>query len=81
MHGSTSELTTIISLDKSEGDAASSLMFKADELALEKQIDSLADQIIEFNSEECKLTKGMRPQMGLQFIQRPIDYWQSSYLK
>jgi hypothetical protein len=38
-----SEVTTIISLDKSEGDAASSLMFKADEINLEKHIDSLAD--------------------------------------
>ena len=27
------------------------------------------------------MTKGLRPQMGLQFIHRPIDYWQSPYLK
>ena len=56
-----SEMTTLLSLDTSEGDAASSLMFKIDELALEKHIDSIADQIIDFNSEECKLTKGLRP--------------------
>ena len=41
--GASSEVTTIISLDKSEGDAASSLMFKLDEINLEKHIDSLAD--------------------------------------
>lgn len=78
------EVTTLLSLDKqssSAGDAASSLMFKVDELALEKHVDSLADQIIEFTSEECKLTKGLRPQMGLQFVHRPMDGWQSPYLK
>ena len=47
----------------------------ADELALEKHVDSIADQIIEMTSEECKLTKGLRPQMGLSFVKRPVDYW------
>lgn len=39
-----SEVTTLLSLDKSsDTDASSSLMFKADELALEKHVDSIAD--------------------------------------
>lgn len=41
--GPITEVTTLLSLDKTEGDAASSLMFKIDELALEKHVDSLAD--------------------------------------
>lgn len=79
--GGASEITTIVSFDKSEGTAASSLMFKMDEIALENHIDSIADQILDFNSEECKLTKGLRPQMALNFAQKRIDYWQSPYLK
>lgn len=40
---------------------SSSLMFKADEISLEKNIDSLADQIIYFNTEDSKITKGFLP--------------------
>jgi len=36
-------------------------MFKADEISLEKNIDSLADQIINFNTEDSKITKGFLP--------------------
>ena len=40
---------------------ASSLMFIQDELTLNKNIDSLADQIINFNTDDCKLVKDFVP--------------------
>jgi hypothetical protein len=46
-------LTSIALLDTDN----SSLMFKLDEMNLETNVDSLADQIINFNSEESRLTK------------------------
>lgn len=79
--GENSEITTLLSFDKSDTIAASSQMFKIDEINLEKHIDSIADQILDFNSEECKLTKGFLPQMALNFAVKRIDYWQSPYLK
>ena len=36
-------------------------MFKKDELVLEANIDSLADTIIDFNTDESKLTKQYVP--------------------
>ena len=54
-------VTVVVSLDKQETEVASSLMFRVDQKTIENNIDSLADQIIEFNSEQCKLTKNLRP--------------------
>jgi len=70
-------LTSIALLDTD----SSSLMFKIDEMGLEKNIDSLADQIITFNSESSPLTKGFMPQLGIQTNKSPINYWQSAYLR
>ena len=76
-----SEITTLLSFDKSDTIASSTQMFKIDEINLEKHIDSIADQILDFNAEECNLTKGFRPQMALSFVPKTFDHWQSPYLK
>ena len=51
------EMTTLVNFDSE----SSSLMFQLDEAALEKHVDSIADQIINFTTEESKLTKGFMP--------------------
>jgi hypothetical protein len=50
-------LTSIALIDRE----SSSLMFVQDEMALNKNIDSLADQIIDFNTDECKLVREFVP--------------------
>lgn len=50
-------LTSLLMFDQE----SSSMMFKADENTLEKNIDSLADQILNFNTETSKITKGFLP--------------------
>ena len=55
-------------------------MFQLDETLLVKNIDSLADQIVDFNSEDSKITRKFVPQLGLKISQKPIDYWQSKFL-
>ena len=71
------EMTTLVNFDSE----SSSLMFQLDEAALEKHLDSIADQIINFTTEDSKLTKGFMPQLGLKFVPRLNDHWQSPYLK
>ena len=71
------QLTSIALLDVD----SSSFMFKIDELSLLTNIDSLADQALNFNSEECKLTKKFVPQLGLSTSKHTIDYWQNEFLK
>ena len=56
-------------------------MFKMDELGLEKNLDSISDQIIEFNTEGSPLTKQYQPQMDLKVSQSPNKSWQNAYLK
>ena len=51
------EMTTLVSFDND----SSSMMFQIDETKLEKNLDSIADQIIDFTSENCKITKGYMP--------------------
>jgi len=50
-------LTSICLLDSE----STSLMFKLDEITFENNIDSLADQIINFNSEDSRLTQKYVP--------------------
>ena len=50
-------LTSLVLFDSD----ASSLMFKLDELSMEKNLESMADQIIKFTSEESRLTKPYSP--------------------
>jgi hypothetical protein len=70
-------LTTIALLDTD----SSSMMFKLDELSLESNIDSLADQIINFNSEQSMITKPFLPQLSLKVNRSPLDLWQSPFLR
>jgi hypothetical protein len=56
-------------------------MFKKDELNLEAHLDSLADSTLEFDTTDSKLTKQYVPQLSLKVHQKPIDYWQSFYLR
>lgn len=50
-------LTSLVLFDSD----ASSLMFKMDEMNLEKNLESIADQIINFTSEGSNLTKAFTP--------------------
>ena len=50
-------LTSLVLFDSD----TSSLMFKLDEMSLEKNLESMADQIINFTSEDSKLTKAYTP--------------------
>lgn len=71
------EMTTLVSFDSD----SSSMMFKKDEMDLEKNLDSISDQIMIFSSEQSKLTKPFMPQIGLNFTPKFIDFWQAPYLK
>jgi len=57
------EMTTLVSFD-TEG---TSMMLELDSINLQKNLDSIADQVIDVTSENCKITKGLMPQMGLRF--------------
>jgi hypothetical protein len=70
-------MTTLISLDTQ----SSQLLFNKDEELFCSHLESLSDQIIELSTESCELTKPFRPQMGLKFIDRPMDSWQSPYFR
>ena len=69
-------MTTLINFDSGN----SSFISQLDEAALEKHIDSIADQIIKFTTEDSKLTKGFMPQLGLNFVPKLNHHWQSPYL-
>ena len=71
------EMTTLVSFDTE----STSMMLELDSINLQKNLDSISDQIIDFNSDDCKLTKGLMPQMGLTFTPKPFNHWQSLYLK
>ena len=71
------EMTSIVSLDTQ----GSSMLMEIDQINFEKNLYSIADQILNFNSDECKLTKGFMPQMGLMFPTKPCNSWQSIYLR
>lgn len=70
-------LTCITLLDT----GSTQLMFSQDELSLEKNLDSLVDQCITFNTDDCNLTKPFVPQLNLRTATSPIDYWQSHFLR
>ena len=57
------EMTTLVSFD-TEG---TSMMLELDSINLQKILDSIADQVIDVTSENCMITKGLMPQMGLRF--------------
>lgn len=71
------EMTSMVSLDTE----ATSMLMEIDQINFEKNLYSIADQIINFTSDECKLTKGFMPQMGLLFAPKPCNSWQSIYLR
>ena len=71
------ELTSLVILHSD----STSMMLEQDELSVTKNLYSLSDQILDFNSEDCKLTKGLMPQMGLNFTPRIMDGWQRPYLR
>jgi len=56
-------------------------MFLIDLLRLEKDLDSLADQIINLDGDQCKLTRTLRPQLGLKVKPNFSTMWQSAYLR
>ncbi len=71
------ELTSLVVLDNE----VSPLTFKQDEKTFQINLDSMADKILSFDSQQSKLTRGLLPQMGLSFpkiINRNI---QSPYLR
>jgi hypothetical protein len=51
------ELTTLVMLHSD----STSMMLQLDELSVTKNLYSLSDQILDFNAENCKLTKGLMP--------------------
>ena len=50
-------VTSIVSFDTDQ----SSLMYQMDEKLIENNIDSIADHIVNFNCEDCKLTQNHLP--------------------
>mmetsp|Transcript_32472 Transcript_32472/g.49691 ORF Transcript_32472/g.49691 Transcript_32472/m.49691 type:complete len:245 (-) Transcript_32472:108-842(-) len=71
------ELTSLIVQDSD----VSPLMFKLDENTFEVNLDSMADKILSFDSQESKLTRGLLPQMGLAFPKIINQNIQSPYLR
>ena len=71
------EMTSMVSLDTQ----TTSMLMEIDQINFEKNLYSIADQIVDFNSEDCQLTKGFMPQMGLMFTPKPCNAWQSIYLR
>ena len=57
------------------------MLMEIDQMNFEKNLYSIADQIVDFNSEDCRLTKGFMPQMGFMFTPKPCNGWQSIYLR
>ena len=51
------ELTSLVILHSD----STSMMLEQDELSVTKNLFSLSDQILDFDAENCKLTKGLMP--------------------
>lgn len=74
------ELTTLVMFDKQNQE---NNMFVGDIIGLEKDLSSLADQTIDLDNDDCKLTKGLRPQLGLKCSPTVnlSKMWQSPFLR
>ena len=70
-------MTTIFIVDKD----STSLMFKKDEINLIQHLESITDQIVDFNCERISMTKGVLPLIEMNPDKTIIDYWQSPLLK
>jgi hypothetical protein len=76
-----SKNTTFTSVFIIDSDS-SSLMFKKDELVLQQHLESISDQILEFNNEGNMLVKGYLPMVDLRPSKNILaHHWQSPYLR
>ena len=69
-------VTTLVNFDSD----STSMMTKVDETNLEKDLDSIADYILTFTTEGCKLTQPFLPQLGLKVNPSRNLFWTSAYL-
>jgi len=49
--------------------------FLIDQINLENHMDSLADHIVNFSTEQSKLTQKFLPQLGLKTSKKPMNGW------
>ena len=75
--GKGTTMTSIMIVDNE----STSLAFKKDEMTLLQHLESLSDQVVDFNSERISMTKGLMPVIEMKPDKTIIDYWQTPYVR
>lgn len=57
------------------------MMFRKDEQILTQHLESISDQILDFNNEGNQMVRGYLPMVDLKTNTNIIDYWQTPYLR